>query len=109
MIKSKIGLAKKEILNKYDTKELTRVNSKPTYTYLQVWNGDIWGNISAIMSIGGQGNKLIGDYISATLYTTICLKPYPKPTNPGNNLACPTGATQAAYESIKDSWYGKRF
>ena len=34
----KIGPPEKEILNKCDTQGLTRVNSEPTYTDLQVWN-----------------------------------------------------------------------
>ena len=73
---SKIGLTEQEIFNKCDAKDSTRVNSEPTYTNLQVCKKYIWGNVEAIQYIRGQGNKTIGDYMSATLYTTICLKPY---------------------------------
>ena len=38
---SKIGLTEKEMINKCDTKELTRVNSESTYTDLKVWNEEI--------------------------------------------------------------------
>ena len=61
------------------------------------------------MSIGGQGNGLIGDYMPAALYATICPTPYQKPTNPGNNPYYPTGATQVTRESIKDIWERDRF
>ena len=106
---SKNGLTEQEIPDKCETKELTRVNSEATYTGLQLWNEDIWFNVAAFMSIGGQGNGLIGDYMPAALYATICPTPYQKPTNPGNNPSYSTGATYLAYKSIKDNWERSQF
>ena len=81
----------------------------PTYTDLQVLNGEVWSNVVAIMLIGGQVNGMIGYYMLYTCYATIFLPSYQKPTNPANNPAYPTGATQAAQESIKDTWGCVRF
>ena len=41
IIMLKIGLTEREIHEKCETKELTRVNSDNTYINLQVWNEDI--------------------------------------------------------------------
>ena len=76
----------------------------PSYTGIQVWNEEIWGNLAAIMSIRGQGNGLIGDYMLSTLYARIFLTPYQKPTNAGNNPYYPIGATQVERKIIKDTW-----
>ena len=62
-----------------------------------------------IMAILGQGNGIIGDYMSDTFYATIWLTPYQKPTDPGNNPAYPTGSTQAASEIIKYTWERDQF
>ena len=106
---SKIVLTEMEILDKCETNELTRANSEPTYTDLQVWNGYVWVNVSAIMSIVGQCNCLIGYYLLSTLYATIFPTPCQKPTNLGKNTPHPRGATQAARKSIKDTWEHDQF
>ena len=105
----KFGLTEKEILDKCDTKELTRVNSEPNYIDLQVKNEEIWDNLVAILSIVGKGNGITGDYMYPTLYTTICLTPYQKHTNPGKHPYYLTGSTKSAHESIKDNWERNRF
>ena len=56
-----------------------------------MWNEDIWGNVGEIIPIKVQGNRLIGDYMSATLYAKLFLTPLQKQINPGNNPAYPTG------------------
>ena len=56
------------------------------------------------MSIKGQENGLIGYLMLSTLYTTVCLTNYQKPTNPGNNPSYTIRATQVAHKSIKDTW-----
>ena len=65
---------------------------------------EICGNVAAIPEKGGQGNVLIGDYIPSMLYATICLTPYQKLTNPGNNPSYPTDATQVTRYITKDTW-----
>ena len=78
------------------------MNGEPAYTDLQVWNEDIWGNVVAIISIRGQVNRMIGEYMLFTLYATMCPTPYQKPTDIGNNIAYSKRATQVTRKSIKD-------
>ena len=80
------------------------MNSDTTYTNPQVWNEDIWVNVASIPSIVGQGNGLIGEFLLSVLYKRICLTPYEKNSNPGNNPSYQTGTTQAARKSIKYIW-----
>ena len=80
------------------------INTGSSYDGLQVCNEEIWRNVAEILSIGGKVNGLIGDYMSATLYATICSTPYQKSTNTGNNPAYPIGETQPARKGIKDNW-----
>ena len=68
-----------------------------------MWNEDIWGNVATIISIWGQENGLIGDYMSTTIYVTICLTPHQKLTDIEKTVY-PIGATKAAREIIKDNW-----
>ena len=44
----KYGLTEKLVLEKFEYKTLTRIESKPTYRDLQVWNEDIWRNVADI-------------------------------------------------------------
>ena len=83
---------------------LYKIINKSNYIGLKVWNEDMWGNVTFIPSIRGQGNRLIGYYMSPTLYARIFLTPYQKATNPDKSLSYPTGATQAACNIIKDTW-----
>ena len=47
--------------------------------------------------------------MSSILYKIICLTSYQKHTNPGNNPSYYKEETQAARESIKDSWESDQF
>ena len=47
-----------------------------------------------ILSIRGQCNGLIRDYMLSMLYTKICPTLNQKPTNLGNNTSYPIGSTQ---------------
>ena len=60
---TKIGATEKENHEKCDTKELTGVKSEPTYIDIQVCTEEIGGNLTDIIPIEGQGNRLIGDYM----------------------------------------------
>ena len=92
------------VLDKFKPISLTRIESKPMYSYLQVWNEEIWGDVVAVLSLIGQGNGLLGDYTTPTLYTTIYTNPYLTPHNPGTNATYPPGATMVARDNIKDNW-----
>ena len=69
-----------------------------------MWNEHIYVNVVAILSIGGQGNRLIGNYMSSTLYMKIFLTPIQKTNNPGVNLTYPIGSEQESRESINNKW-----
>ena len=105
--KKKNGLIDKEVLDKFGHKMLTRIKGKPTYSGSQVWNEDIWRNVASIPSLTGQGNGLLVNYITSTLYGTISVNPYFTPRNPGTNTTYPPGTAMVKKENNKDRWETK--
>ena len=100
----KYGLTDKEVMDKFGHKRLTRIKIKPKCSYLKVLDEVIWGNVVYVLSLTGQGNNLLVDYMKPTLCTTISVNPHLTPINPGTNPMYPMGTTMVARENINYNW-----
>ena len=66
----KYGWTYKGALENFKHNTFTRIESEPTYREIQVWYEYIWGNVEALPFLTGQGNGLLGHYMSPNLYYT---------------------------------------
>ena len=74
------------------------------YSNIQVWNEDIWGNVAAVPPITGQGNVLLGNYMTPTLYDTIFTNPYLTLSDLETDPMYPLCAAMVSRDNTKDNW-----
>ena len=100
----KYNLMYKVLLEKSEHKMITRIQSEPTYSDLQVRNEEIWWGVVAIPLLIFQGNSSFGDYMMRTFYAKISDNPYMALSEMGTNATYPPGAKTVARENIKYNW-----
>ena len=100
----KYNLMYKVLLEKSEHKMITRIQSEPTYSDLQVRNEEIWWGVVAILLLIVQGNISFGDYMMRTFYAKISDNPYMALSEMGTNATYPPGGKKVERENIKYNW-----
>ena len=100
----KYNLMYKVLLEKSEHKMITRIQSEPTYSDLQVRNEEIWWGVVAILLLIVQGNISFGDYMMRTFYAKISDNPYMALSEMGTNATYPPGGKTVERENIKYNW-----
>eukprot|EP00978_Attheya_sp_CCMP212_P003485 scaffold7201_cov51-Attheya_sp.AAC.2 len=98
-----MALSVDDIVAKFPTDPLPKINGEPTYATINQITKSIYGNAATLpTTIGGGNLGHVGLFIRPGLYATISPNPFVMPPDPGPAAVIPQNTATAAREQMRD-------
>lgn len=98
-----MALSTEDILAKFPTKNLPRIEGEPNYQSINECLQALYGNAALIpTTLGGGAHGHIGLIMPGPLYATLSVNPYVAPADPGAQPNIPAGTNAALREQLRE-------